>query len=100
MACAILRVLLDASRLGTRIRRRTLLARVPIGGAMLDGLLDQLRHARFVERGQNDGWILSRDLGPATPYDLCRNPDRGRRGSPGRGPAPAARGGGRGGGER
>lgn len=83
MACAVLRVLLGASRLGTRIRRRTLLSRVPIGGAMLDGILDQLRHARFVERGQNDGWILSRDLGTATLYDLARSLGVGLRGASG-----------------
>ncbi|MEO3433703.1 YihY family inner membrane protein [Inquilinus sp. CAU 1745] len=83
LACAVLRVLAEASRFGTKLSRKTLLNRVPVGGAMLDGILDQLRHARFVERAANDSWILSRDLHTASLYDLAKGLGIGLRGAHG-----------------
>ncbi|MGK9166572.1 YihY family inner membrane protein [Inquilinus limosus] len=80
IAVAILRELAAASRLGVGMHRRTLLDRVPVGISALDGMLEQLRHARFVERSAADTWLISRDLRVTTLADLMRGLGVGMRG--------------------
>ncbi|MGK9230583.1 YihY family inner membrane protein [Inquilinus limosus] len=80
IAVAILRELAAASRLGVGMHRRTLLDRVPVGISALDGMLEQLRHARFVERSASDTWLISRDLRVTTLADLMRGLGVGMRG--------------------
>lgn len=82
IALAVLGELLEASRRGHTVRRKTLLGQIPIGAATLDSTLDQLRRARFVERGSTDNWLLSRDLSTATVYDLLKSLNIGLRGLP------------------
>lgn len=83
VALAVLHELAAASRLGVGLRRRTLVKRVPVGGAVLDGMLDELRRRKFVERSANGAWLVSRDLSTATLYDLARALGAGLRGSVG-----------------
>ncbi|MGO4124404.1 YihY family inner membrane protein [Inquilinus sp. YAF38] len=80
IAVAILRELAAASRLGIGLHRPTLLDRVPVGISALDGMLEQLRHARFVERSASDSWLISRDLRVTTLADLLRGLGIGMRG--------------------
>lgn len=80
IAVAILRELAAASRLGVGMHRPTLLDRVPVGISALDGMLEQLRHARFVERSASDTWLISRDLRVTTLADLMRGLGIGMRG--------------------
>jgi membrane protein len=80
IAVAILRELAAASRLGIGLHRPTLLDRVPVGISALDGMLEQLRHARFVERSASDTWLISRDLRITTLADLMRGLGVGMRG--------------------
>lgn len=81
IACGVLHELMTASRLGIGIRHRTLMRRLPIGGTLLEGTLDQLRQARFIARTADDKWLLSRDLSVATLYDLAKSMGIGLRGS-------------------
>lgn len=83
IAVAVLRELAAASRLGVGLHRRTLADRVPIGISALDGMLEQLRHARFVERSAADSWLISRDLRITTLADLMRGLGIGMRGKVG-----------------
>jgi membrane protein len=80
IAVAILRELAAASRLGVGLHRPTLLDRVPVGISALDGMLEQLRHARFAERSASDTWLISRDLRVTTLADLMRGLGIGMRG--------------------
>lgn len=80
IAVAILRELAAASRLGVGLHRRTLVEHVPVGIAALDGMLEQLRRARFVERSASDTWLVSRDLRVTTLADLMRGLGIGMRG--------------------
>ncbi|WP_052120656.1 YihY family inner membrane protein [Inquilinus limosus] len=80
IAVAILRELAAASRLGVGLHRPTLVDRVPVGISALDGMLEQLRHARFVERSAADTWLISRDLRITTLADLMRGLGIGMRG--------------------
>ncbi len=72
ICCAVLHELAVASRLGTAVGRRTLYARLGIGSSLVEGALDTLRQSRFIERTADDRWLLSRDLGTATLYDLAK----------------------------
>jgi membrane protein len=80
IAVAMLRELAAASRLGVGLHRRTLVERVPVGISALDGMLEQLRRARFVERSASDTWLVSRDLRVTTLADLMRGLGIGMRG--------------------
>lgn len=70
IAVAILKELREASRLGVGMRRDTLAHRIPVGAVVIDGMLEQLRNARWVERTQRSAWILTRDLHDQTVNDL------------------------------
>lgn len=80
IAMAILAELHAAARLGIGLTRGTLASHVPVGSATLDGMLHQLRRARFVERSASDTWLLARDLSVATTLDLMRGLGMGIRG--------------------
>lgn len=81
LALAVLHELMDASRLGVGIRRRTLVARVPVGTLLIDGMLEQLRDAHWVAHTTRDAWVTTRDLGEATLLDLMKALGIGLRGS-------------------
>ncbi|MFM2044371.1 MAG: tRNA-processing ribonuclease [Pseudomonadota bacterium] len=70
VALAILRELHGAARLGVGIRRATLVNRIPVGAAVLDGMLEQLREAHWVARTGNGAWLATRDLHDTTIHDL------------------------------
>lgn len=81
LALAVLRELMAASRLGVGIRRRTLVTRVPVGAVLIDGILEQLRNAHWAAHTTRDAWVVTRDLGEATLYDLIKALGIGMRGS-------------------
>lgn len=81
LALAVLHELMDASRLGVGIRRRTLVRRVPVGTLLIDGMLEQLRDAHWVAHTTRDAWVTTRDLGEATLLDLMKALGLGLRGS-------------------
>lgn len=72
VALAVLKELMGAGRLGVGIRRRTMVNRIPIGGAVIDGMLEQLRESHWVARTSAGAWVCTRDLGEATLYDLMK----------------------------
>lgn len=72
LALAVLHELMDANRLGVGIRRRTLVARVPVGAVLIDGILEQLRDAHWVAHTTRDAWVVTRDLAEATLFDLMK----------------------------
>jgi len=72
LALAVLHELMDANRLGVGIRRRTLVARVPVGAVLIDGILEQLRDAHWVAHTTRDAWVVTRDLNEATLFDLMK----------------------------
>ncbi|MDP9196445.1 MAG: YihY family inner membrane protein [Pseudomonadota bacterium] len=80
VAVAILRQLHEANHLGVGLRRHTLLGRIPVGGSVLDDLLDQLSAKHWIVRSSRDAWVLSRDVGQETLYDLVKALDTGFRG--------------------
>lgn len=80
IAVAVLRELAAARRLGVGVTGRTLARRVPVGLTLIEGILAQLRAARFVERTGGGTWLLSRDLTTATVLDLLRGLGIGMRG--------------------
>lgn len=81
LALAVLHELMDASRLGVGLRRRTLVKRVPVGTLLIDGILEQLRDAHWVAHTTRDAWVVTRDLGDATLFDLMKALGIGLRGS-------------------
>ena len=81
LALAVLHELMDACRLGVGLRRRTLVGRVPVGTVLIDGILEQLRDAHWVAHTTRDAWVVTRDLGEATLYDLMKALGIGLRGS-------------------
>lgn len=81
LALAVLHELMDASRLGVGLRRRTLVARVPVGTVLIDGILEQLRDAHWIAHTTRDAWVVTRDLGEATLFDLMKALGIGLRGS-------------------
>lgn len=80
IAMAILAELHAASKLGVGLSRSSLANHLPVGSATLDGMLHQLRRARFVERSAADTWLLARDLTSVTVLDLMRGLGMGIRG--------------------
>ncbi|WP_404325477.1 YhjD/YihY/BrkB family envelope integrity protein [Aerophototrophica crusticola] len=70
VAVAILRELHRAAKLGVGIRQPTLASRIPVGAVIIEGMLEQLQHARWVDRTARGAWIASRDLHTATIDDL------------------------------
>ncbi|HYH17323.1 MAG TPA: YihY family inner membrane protein [Azospirillum sp.] len=81
LALAVLHELMDASRLGVGLRRRTIVGRVPVGAVLIDGILEQLRDAHWVAHTTRDSWVITRDLGEATLFDLMKALGIGLRGS-------------------
>lgn len=81
LALAVLHELMDASRLGVGLRRRTLVGRVPVGTVLIDGILEQLRDAHWIAHTTRDAWVVTRDLGEATLFDLMKALGIGLRGS-------------------
>lgn len=81
VALAILRELHGATRLGVGIRRATLVSRIPVGAAVLDGMLEQLRDAHWVARTVNGAWVPTRDLHDTTVDDLRHSLGMGIRGN-------------------
>jgi membrane protein len=81
VALAVLAELLRASHLGVGMRRRTLIGRVPVGGAVIDGMLEQLRHSHWVARTSQGAWVTTRDLSAATLHDLLKGLGIGLRGT-------------------
>lgn len=81
LAMAVLHELLAASRLGVGLRRRTLVTRVPVGTALIDGILEQLRDAHWVAHTTRDSWVVTRDLGESTLFDLLKALGIGMRGT-------------------
>jgi membrane protein len=81
LALAVLHELMDASRLGVGIRRRTLAGRVPVGAVLIDGILEQLRDAHWVAHTTRDSWVVARDLNESTLLDLMKSLGIGLRGS-------------------
>ncbi len=81
LALAVLHELLDASRLGVGLRRRTLVGRVPVGTVLIDGILEQLRDAHWVAHTTRNAWVVTRDLSEASLFDLMKALGIGLRGS-------------------
>lgn len=81
LALAVLHELMDASRLGVGLRRRTLVCRVPVGTVLIDGILEQLRDVHWVAHTTGNAWVVTRDLGESTLYDLMKALGIGLRGS-------------------
>ncbi|WP_207459458.1 YihY family inner membrane protein [Azospirillum sp. SYSU D00513] len=81
LALAVLHEMMDASRLGVGIRRRTLVGRVPVGAVLIDGMLEQLRDAHWVAHTTRDSWVVARDLSESTLLDLMKSLGIGLRGS-------------------
>ncbi len=70
VALSVLHELLSASRTGGGVRRRTLSDRIPVGSVVIEGILEQLREADWADRTTRNTWVVTRDLGEATLYDL------------------------------
>jgi membrane protein len=81
IALAILKELLEASQLGVGMRRRTLVSRVPVGAAVVDGILELLEEIHWVARTRQGAWIHTRDLSESTLFDLMRSMGIGLRGT-------------------
>ncbi|HEY0834974.1 MAG TPA: YihY family inner membrane protein [Azospirillum sp.] len=81
LALAVLHELMDGSRLGVGLRRRTLVSRVPVGAVLIDGILEQLRDAHWVAHTTRDSWVITRDPGEVTLFDLMKALGIGLRGS-------------------
>lgn len=70
VALAILDTLHQASRHGVGLKRDAVARRVPVGGAVIDDMLETLRRAHWVERSGRGAWMVSRDMNRATLADL------------------------------
>ncbi len=71
VAVQILAVLHDAARGdGGAVHRSRILRATGGGGEVVDGILNQLRNARYVERTSANRWLLARDPDTLTLYDL------------------------------
>ncbi len=70
VALAVLDTLHQASRHGVGMKREALARRVPVGGAVIDDILEALRRAHWVDRSGRGAWMVSRDLHRATLADL------------------------------
>lgn len=81
IAIAILGELQRAARLGVGVRRQHLARVIPVGAAIIDGMLEQLRTAHWVERTARGTWVATRDLHQATIDDLRHSLGMGLRGN-------------------
>lgn len=81
VALAVLSELMEVNRRGGGARRRTLVDRVPVGSVVIEGILEQLRDADWVDRTTRNTWVVTRDLGEVTLYDLHQAMGFGMRGS-------------------
>ena len=81
LALAVLGELLEASRSGEGLNRRTLINRLRVGSVLVDGILERLRYAVWVARTYRDTWVLTRDLSCANLYDLENDISLGIRGT-------------------
>lgn len=70
VALAILDALHQASRHGVGMRREAVARRVPVGGVIIDDMLESLRRAHWVDRSGRGAWMASRDLHQATLAEL------------------------------
>ncbi|WP_165771949.1 YihY family inner membrane protein [Niveispirillum lacus] len=80
VALAVLDTLYQASRHGVGMKREALSRRVPVGGAVIDDMLETLRRVHWVDRSGRGAWMVSRDLHKATLADLRRALDLAIRG--------------------
>jgi len=70
VALAVLDALHQASRHGVGLKRDALARRVPVGGSVIDDMLESLRKSHWVDRSGRGAWMVSRDLNRATLADL------------------------------
>lgn len=70
VALAVLDALHQASRHGVGLKREALARRVPVGGLVIDEMLENLRRSHWVERSGRGAWMVSRDLHKASLTDL------------------------------
>lgn len=81
VALGVLHELLAASQYGVGLRAHTLAKRVPVGRAVIDGIIEQLRQSHWVARTSKNAWVVTRDLDTATLYDLLKAMGVGLRGT-------------------
>ncbi|MEI6559760.1 MAG: YihY family inner membrane protein [Rhodospirillaceae bacterium] len=81
VALSVLHELMHASRAGGGVRRRVLVDRIPVGSVVIEGILEQLRDVDWVDRTTRNTWVVTRDLGEVTLYDLQEAMGIGMRGS-------------------
>jgi membrane protein len=66
----ILGLVFEASQTGKAVTRKVILRTLGSGEEAVERVLGMLKHAGFVHRAEEGGWVLSRDLASATLYDL------------------------------
>ena len=69
-AIAVLAALRDVARTGGALSRDRLIRACGLGEQAAEGILGELRAARFVEQTADRGWLLARDLKAASLLDL------------------------------
>ena len=67
---SILEILFHSSQSGRLVHRRELVKKLNIESILIERLLNQLLHARWISRLSTNHWVLSRDLSSCTLYDL------------------------------
>jgi len=75
----ILGLLFEASQVGKVVTRKIILGTLGSGEEAVERVLAMLNNAGFVRRADQGGWVLTRDLGSATLYDLYQALDLGLR---------------------
>ncbi|TXH34716.1 MAG: YihY family inner membrane protein [Rhodospirillaceae bacterium] len=73
LALGVLRVLRGAAQHGTGLRLVQLQSDLQADPNRLLAILDNLKDANILTRGENDRWHISRDLRSLTLFDLCRH---------------------------
>lgn len=81
IALAVIAELHAAMLLGVGLRRRALLKRIPVGGAILDDVTEKLHKKNWINRTDRDTWILGRDASAVTLHDLTKALGLGLRGN-------------------
>jgi membrane protein len=71
LAVGVLRELELARRAGASVSRRRLLEALPVSGPMIEDVMTAMQRHRYVVRTSEDRWVLSRDLGRVSLYDLA-----------------------------
>ncbi|MGF1626474.1 MAG: YihY family inner membrane protein [Alphaproteobacteria bacterium] len=69
-ATSVLAVLSEAASKGRPVKRHRLVHRAQLLSGDAEPVLQRLRDAGYITRTGRDKWVLSRDLGDATLYDL------------------------------